>query len=180
MYRRKDFLFSYVFYRPARCFCLVRRSLRRYNPARKMSTDTAQHPNAADLARKAGVRFTRQRCAVLQTVLDAEDHPTAALIYERTLQQEPGLSLATVYNALETLHEAGLINRLHFDDGTARYCKNLVPHVHLIDEATGEVLDIHLKAGLCAEDIFELPAGVRITGMEACLRGHFSSKTSTS
>ena len=149
-----------------------------YNRARKMSDAPEQHPDAATLARKAGVRLTRQRLAVLQTVLDAEDHPTAALIYERTLQQEPGLSLATVYNALETLHEAGLINRLHFDDGSARYCKNLVPHVHFIDETTGEVLDIHLKAGLCAEDIFELPEGVRITGMEASLRGHFSSKKS--
>lgn len=141
-----------------------------------MSDAPEQHPDAATLARKAGVRLTRQRLAVLQTVLDAEDHPTAALIYERTLRRDPALSLATVYNTLETLHEAGIINRLHFDVGTARYCKNLVPHVHLIDEATGEVQDIHLKAGLCAEDIFELPAGVRITGMEACLRGHFSSK----
>lgn len=144
-----------------------------------MSDAQEQHPDAATLARKAGVRLTRQRLAVLQTVLDAEDHPTAALIYERTLRRDPALSLATVYNTLETLHEAGLINRLHFDDGTARYCKNLVPHVHLIDETTGEVLDIHLKEGLCAEDIFELPAGVCITGMEACLRGHFSSKPST-
>lgn len=154
------------------------RAFQGYNRARKMNTTPEQHPDAATLARKAGVRLTRQRLAVLQTVLDAADHPTAALIYERTLQKESGLSLATVYNALDTLHEAGLINRLYFDDGTARYCKNLVPHVHLIDETTGEVLDIHLKAGLCAEDIFELPAGVRITGMEASLRGHFSSKKS--
>lgn len=155
------------------------RAFQGYNPARKMSTAATQSPNAAELARKAGVRLTRQRCAVLQTVLDAHDHPTAALIYERTKPGVPGLSLATVYNTLETLHEAGLINRLHVDNASSRYCKNLVPHVHLINESTGEVTDIHLKEGLSIEDVFELPAGVCITGMEACLRGQFSAKTTT-
>lgn len=150
-----------------------------YHLARTMSTATLQHPQAADLARKAGVRLTQQRCAVLQTVLDSCDHPTAALIYERTMQRVPGISLATVYNALETLNAAGLINRLHFDNSSSRYCPNLIPHAHLLNESTGEVTDIFLKAGLRAEDVFELPEGMCITGMEACLRGHFSSKTST-
>lgn len=143
-----------------------------------MSTATRQHPNAADLARRAGVRLTPQRCAVLQTVLDSCDHPTAALIYERTQRHVPGISLATVYNTLETLNAAGLINRLHFDNSSSRYCPNLVPHAHLLNESTGEVTDIFLKAGLRAEDVFELPEGLCITGMEASLRGQFSAKTS--
>lgn len=144
-----------------------------------MSIAPAQHRNAAELARKAGVRLTQQRCAVLQTVLDSCDHPTASLIFERTKQRVSGISLATVYNTLETLNAAGLINRLHFDNSSSRYCPNLVPHAHLLNEQTGEVLDIRLKAGLRAEDVFELPEGMCVTGMEACLRGHFSSKTST-
>lgn len=144
-----------------------------------MSNAPAQHLNAAELARKAGVRLTQQRCAVLQTVLDSCDHPTAALIFERTKQSMPCISLATVYNTLETLNAAGLINRLHFDNSSSRYCPNLVPHAHLLNEQTGEVLDIRLKAGLRAEDVFELPEGMCVTGMEACLRGHFSSKKST-
>lgn len=144
-----------------------------------MSTAATQPPNVADLARKVGVRLTRQRRAVLQTVLDSCDHPTAALIYERTSEHVPGISLATVYNTLETLNAAGLINRLHFDNSSSRYCPNLVPHAHLLNESTGEVTDIFLKPGLRAEDVFELPEGMCITGMEACLRGHFSSKKST-
>lgn len=144
-----------------------------------MSRQEEKQAHMAELAHQSGVRLTRQRRAVLNTVLSSGDHPTAALIYERTKQQEPGISLATVYNTLETLHDAGLINRLHFDHATSRYCPNLVPHVHLLNESTGEVTDIRLKAGLQAEDIFELPEGVCITGMEACLRGHFSAKKST-
>lgn len=143
-----------------------------------MSNAPAQSPNATDLARKAGVRLTRQRLAVLQTVLGSCDHPTAALIFERTKQRMPGISLATVYNSLETLNAVGLINRLHFDNSSSRYCPNLVPHAHLLNESTGEVTDIFLKAGLRAEDVFELPEGMCITGMEASLRGQFSAKTS--
>lgn len=144
-----------------------------------MSTRPGKEEISA-LARKAGLRLTPQRLAVLETLLDSCDHPTAARICERTRRRVPGISRATVYNALETLNEAGLINRLHLDHASSRYCPNLVPHVHLLNESTGEVTDIRLKAGLRAEDVFELPEGVCITGMEACLRGQFSAKTTHS
>lgn len=144
-----------------------------------MSTRPSKDEISA-LARKAGLRLTPQRLAVLETLLDSCDHPTAALICERTRRRVPRISRATVYNALETLNEAGLINRLHLDHASSRYCPNLVPHVHLLNESTGEVTDIRLKAGLRAEDVFELPEGVCITGMEACLRGQFSAKTTHS
>lgn len=143
-----------------------------------MTLQKEQHIRLAEWARQSGIRLTRQRRAVLETVLHSDDHPTAALIFERTRQTEPGISLATVYNTLEKLNAAGMINRLHFDNASSRYCSNLVSHVHLIIEGSGEVHDIHMKKGITAADIFELPEGVCITGLEACLHGQFSAKKS--
>ena len=127
---------------------------------------------ALELARRAGVRVTRQRRAVLEVVTASCDHPTAAQIYERVSKGAAhGLSLATVYNTLEVLAGAGVINHLHFDNGSARFCPNLVPHAHLLDDASGRVLDVHLKDGLRAEDVFELPAGCSVERLDACLHG---------
>lgn len=126
---------------------------------------------ACSMVRQAGVRMTRQRRAVLETILTSTDHPTAGQIYERTCRNALGISLATVYNCLETMSGAGLINQLRFDNGPSRYCPNLVPHVHVLDDESHRVLDVHLKPGVRIEDVFDLPEGVRIHSMDACLRG---------
>lgn len=127
---------------------------------------------ATSLVRNAGVRMTQQRRAVLETVLNSHDHPTAAVIFERTKNLLPGISLATVYNCLETLSEANIINHLNFDNGPSRFCPNLEPHVHLLDDANNRVMDIQLKPGLRPEDVFELPEGTCVTRMDACLHGN--------
>lgn len=126
---------------------------------------------ATSLVIKAGMRMTQQRRAVLETILSSHDHPTAAMIYERTKANMPGISLATVYNCLESMAETGIINHLNFDNGPSRFCPNLEPHVHLLDDKTNRVLDVQLKSGLRPEDVFELPEGTCVTRMDACLRG---------
>ena len=138
-----------------------------------MVTSKSNSPRsmATSLVRNAGVRMTRQRRAVLETILASHDHPTAAIIFERTKAHMPGISLATVYNCLETLSESGIINHLNFDNGPSRFCPNLIPHVHLLDDANNRVLDIKLKDGLRPEDVFELPEGTCVTRMDACLHG---------
>ena len=127
---------------------------------------------ATSLVIKAGMRMTQQRRAVLETILCSHDHPTAAMIYERTKANMPGISLATVYNCLESMAETGIINHLNFDNGPSRFCPNLEPHVHLLDDETNRVLDVQLKSGLRPEDVFELPEGTCVTRMDACLHGN--------
>ncbi len=138
------------------------------------STQTNETPRSsqtASVVRRAGLRMTKQRRAVVDAILASKDHPTAGAIFERAKQYEPGISLATIYNCLETMAKAGVINHLHFDNGPSRFCPNFVPHVHVLDDSNNKVIDVQLKAGLCPEDIFDLPPGVTVTSMEACLRG---------
>lgn len=165
-------------------FCLVKAVRYRYNTRapnynhyKTRHTMTATHTpvgirrQAASLVKRAGVRMTRQRHVVLEVVLSSCDHPTAATIYERCRQHLTGISLATVYNSLEAMTEAGIINHLHFDNGPSRYCANLVPHVHMQDEVNDRVIDVQLKEGLRPEDVFDLPEGARVCRMDACLHG---------
>ncbi|MDH7569405.1 MAG: transcriptional repressor, partial [Armatimonadota bacterium] len=56
------------------------------------------------------VRLTPQRRAVLETVRESREHPTAQEILQRAREKQPGLSYATVYNALDYLVRAGLVH----------------------------------------------------------------------
>ncbi len=138
------------------------------------------HTLASSMVKDAGVRMTRQRRAVLEVIVASCDHPTAALIFERTRRAHGNISLATVYNCLETMVEAGIINQLNFDNGPSRYCANFEPHVHLLDDASQQVIDVQLRPGVKLEDVFTLPEGARICRMDACLHGIIPSSSQTS
>ncbi len=128
----------------------------------------------ADIRRafqEAGLRHTRQREAVFAALAATKTHPTAEELHELVRQDEPGLSLATIYNSLEVLSEAGLCRRLPCNGGSCRFDADLTDHVHVV-LLDGRVLDVSeplasellkaLPAGLVAE--LEAQTGISITG----------------
>ena len=56
-----------------------------------------------DALRRAGVRITRQRAALLRVLAAAEDHPDATQLFQRATDAGAGVSLATVYRTLSAL-----------------------------------------------------------------------------
>ena len=82
--------------------------------------------------RDAGLRHTRQREAVYAALADTCSHPTAEELHDLVKQAEPGLSLATVYNSLEALSDAGLCRRLPSNGGPTRFDADLSDHIHLV------------------------------------------------
>lgn len=95
-----------------------------------------------ELLERHGVRCTRQREAVYAALAGSPRHPTAEELFHEIRQRLPGLSLATVYNALEALCARGLARRLPALDGSGaiRYDAEVHPHVHLVGE-DGRVVD---------------------------------------
>jgi Fur family transcriptional regulator, peroxide stress response regulator len=91
-----------------------------------------------------GQKLTPQREAVLQVVLDREDHPTASDIFEAARQRLPGISYATVYNSLRYLKEAGLVYEIKFGDSASRYDRETERHDHAICSCCGRLVDFDL------------------------------------
>lgn len=121
-----------------------------------------------------GFRWTRQRREVYELLTQVRDHPTASELFIRAKEHIPGISLATVYNCLETLNQAGLVKQVNMDRGPSRYCANLREHAHLLDERTGAIIDVPLKRGVNFADLFDLPKGAVIEHAEISLRGTFA------
>ena len=82
----------------------------------------------------AGWRFTRRRAAVYDYLRSVESHPTAEDIYAAVRHDNPRISLATVYKALEALVDAGLANKLSYSDGPAHPLSTRCPLSHALPE----------------------------------------------
>jgi len=99
------------------------------------------------VCRERGVPLTVQRRDILQTILERDDHPSAEQVYEAVKTHIPGLSRTTVYRALDTLADLGVIRRLHHPGTGARFGGNLQRHHHLVCRKCWCVIDIE-SAGL--------------------------------
>ena len=115
--------------------------------------------------------MTEQRRAVYDAVMTKADHPTAVEVFMRTKASLPSISLATVYNCLETLVECGVVRHVHHDRESSRYCANLEEHAHLFCERCGSVTDLPLRARRRSEDIWEMPADSVVTSRDVSFRG---------
>ena len=90
-----------------------------------------------------GIRATRQREEIYAALAAARDHPTAEELLRTVRCSQPGISLATVYNTLETFTRAGLCRKLCLAavGGPCRYDADLSDHLHVLS-ADGRVRDI--------------------------------------
>ena len=88
---------------------------------------------------EANVRMTPQRALIMDVILSSNDHPDAEEIYIRARQKSDQASIATTYRTLTVLYEAGMIQKLHMQDGKARYEAQRADHNHLIDSESGKI-----------------------------------------
>ncbi len=88
--------------------------------------------------RRAGLRATPQRRAVLTVVLGEDGHWSADEIWQRlTPQDGEGLDRSTVYRVLNDLGGAGLVSQVRLADGVARFEPRDDPHLHLLCSECG-------------------------------------------
>jgi Fur family ferric uptake transcriptional regulator len=86
--------------------------------------------------------MTEQRRIVAQVLETSEDHPDVEELYTRASKLDPKISIATVYRAVKLFEEVGILDKLEFGDGRARYeDADRDHHDHLIDMQTGEVIE---------------------------------------
>jgi Fur family transcriptional regulator, peroxide stress response regulator len=119
----------------------------------------------------SGLRPTPQREVVFKIILEKRDHPTADEIFARVKAQMPTISLATVYNCLETLVQCGLVRQVNLERAPTRYCPNLHEHAHFHDDTTGQVHDIDLSTDTMRQLRELLPPGFDANSVELTFRG---------
>ncbi len=118
-------------------------------------------------------RLTPQRQAVLRILVEnSSTHLSADDIFLKTKSISPDLGLATVYRTLELFDKLGIVYRLDYGDGQARYELNdgveKHYHHHLICLSCGKIQEFNDDLLEDIEQAIAKNAGFQIT--DHCLR----------
>ena len=86
--------------------------------------------------------MTGQRRLIIKVLEDSNDHPDVETLFERANKIDSKVSIATVYRTVKTLKNAGILEKLEFNDGRSRFEDAVRKHHdHLIDLDTGKVIE---------------------------------------
>jgi len=120
----------------------------------------------------AGLRLTPQRLAIYRYLANTDTHPTAQAIFEELRPEYPSLSLATVYNTLETLVNLGIINALgSAGDDAVHFDGDLTPHVNLACVSCHRVIDLYSENVGQLENEVAARSGYQILGARVLYYG---------
>jgi Fur family peroxide stress response transcriptional regulator len=108
----------------------------------------------------AAIKHSRQREMIKAFLMSRKDHPTADIVYMNVRQQNPNISLGTVYRNLTLLADMGEIRRLRVGDGVDHFDADISPHYHFVCTECGAVIDLEMDS---IEGITEL-AGAGFNG----------------
>ncbi|OKP85658.1 Fur family transcriptional regulator [Paenibacillus sp. P32E] len=88
------------------------------------------------------LNLTSQRQAVYDIVRGSHDHPTAAEVMNRLVEQGHNLAYGTVYNSLRYLSDKQMIRELKLGEAASRYDARLDDHQHILCEVCGAVDEV--------------------------------------
>lgn len=114
------------------------------------STHTAEQAPAGGLeaaigrCRDLGMRLSRQRRMVLELLWDVKDHLSARDIFEKLNARGRNIGHTSVYQNLEALQSAGVIECLDRASGRL-YGYRSDPHSHLTCLNTGAIQDLDVE-----------------------------------
>ena len=78
------------------------------------------------------LKYSKQRDSILKTLQENVVHPTADFIYAKAKEENPNISLATVYRNLNQLAENGDIKKISGLDNMTHFDHNTHKHFHFI------------------------------------------------
>ncbi|MDA8168480.1 MAG: transcriptional repressor [Nitrospiraceae bacterium] len=92
------------------------------------------------------MKNTPQRLAIGRFLEGNRTHPSVEDVYGAVSKELKAISLATVYNTLETFRQAGEVMEIGIDPGRRRYDPNTAPHPHLMCIQCGKVIDVRIDS----------------------------------
>jgi Fur family iron response transcriptional regulator len=123
-----------------------------------------------EMLQSVGLRPTRQRMALGWLLFGkGERHLTAEMLYEEAMIAKVPVSLATVYNTLNQLTDAGLLRQVSVDGAKTYFDTNVSTHHHFYVEDSHELVDIP-DPNLALQQMPETPEGYEIARIDMVVR----------
>lgn len=127
------------------------------------------HNDLAGLMREHGILPTQQRMMIAKVLFEQNGHFSADQLMRKVNHDNERVSKATIYNTLGLFARHGLLREIIVDPSRIFYCTNTMPHHHLYNVDTGELLDIDTDS-LPIRDLPALPEGTVADGVDVIIR----------
>jgi Fur family iron response transcriptional regulator len=123
-----------------------------------------------EMLQSVGLRPTRQRMALGWLLFGkGARHLTAEMLYEEATIAKVPVSLATVYNTLNQLTDAGLLRQVSVDGTKTYFDTNVTSHHHFYLENNHELVDIP-DPHLVLQKMPNVPEGYEISRIDMVVR----------
>lgn len=86
--------------------------------------------------------MTRQRELILSILTHSDRHLTADEVFFLAKLQMPSIAMATVYNNLNAMTDAGVISRVHVDGSADCFDRVVEPHDHIRCDRCGKLSNV--------------------------------------
>lgn len=103
--------------------------------------------NLVQMLRAHGIAVTPQRLAVLESLQQRRDHPSADKIFQEVRRLLPAISFNTVYKTLEIFCQKGLVSKVNPLHEVARYDAERGRHAHLVCRRCHNIFDLEWRPG---------------------------------
>ncbi|MGN1421871.1 MAG: transcriptional repressor [Oscillospiraceae bacterium] len=90
------------------------------------------------------MKYSRQREMIYEQVMNFPIHPTADEVYYALKDENPNLSIGTVYRNLNLLSDMGMLMKINIANGKDRFDGRTDRHYHMTCTHCGKVFDVEL------------------------------------
>ena len=91
--------------------------------------------------KSVGLRVTPQRISILEAVIKIGNHPSTEQIIAYIKENNPSISVGTVYNILESFVQNSIVDRVKTENGVLRYDPKRLHHHHLYCTKSDKIED---------------------------------------
>lgn len=120
-----------------------------------------------------GLKSTRQRSLIIDIFFEMHGHLSVEDVWSRVRQDDPRVSVATVYRTMKLLSESGLAHARNFGDGQTRYepAVGREHHDHLICTRCGTIIEFENDQIERMQDAVAKRHGFKVTSHKMELYG---------
>ena len=117
------------------------------------------------------MNYSRQREIILNTLKENVVHPTAEYLYGILHEENPNISMATLYRNLNQLAEKGIIKKIYGLEAPSHFDHNTHEHFHFICDKCKKVFDISVNIAPDVVERTQKETGFEVKGYDIALHG---------
>jgi Fur family transcriptional regulator, ferric uptake regulator len=126
-----------------------------------MAPHLKSYADCLDYCRQQGMRLSKQRQLILNLLWTTQQHLSVRDIYNHLLAQGETIGPASIYQNLDVLSRAGIIERMERAEGCL-YSYQTLPHSHVHCLDNGQILDIMVELPPDLVATIEQQIGLRV------------------